>query len=48
MLDHFNILEPSTIPMAQFHSRLYDENYQDDSTSVKHLYIILQFLLTKK
>ena len=47
-LDHFNILKPSTIPMAQFHSRLSDEIDQDAITTVTYLCIILKFILTKK
>ena len=48
VLEHFNKLKPSTIHMAQFHSRLSSERYQGDSTSTTHLRILLQFLITKK
>ena len=40
-LDHFKKLMPSTIPMAQFHSHIYQESEQDDITTDTHLCIII-------
>ena len=48
VLDQFNKLKPSTIPMAQFFSRLYDEIDQLASTTSTHISIIIQFILTKE
>ena len=47
-LENFNKLKPSTIPMAQFHSHLYDEIDKDASITATHLRIILRCLITKE
>ena len=47
VLDQFDILKTSTIPMVQFHSHSFDESYQYDSTNAMHLHILLRFILTK-
>ena len=46
-LDHFKKFKPSTILMAQSHSNLSYKSDQDASTTVTHIHIILQFVLTK-
>ena len=46
-LDNFNKLKPSTIPMAQFHSHLSDEDDQDARTTATYLLILIQFIITK-
>ena len=43
VLEHFNKLNPSTIPMAHFQSHLYDESDQDYSTTATNIRIVLQF-----
>ena len=48
LIEHFNKLKPSTIPMAQFHSFTYDEIFQDARNIVTYIYILLQFILTKQ
>ena len=47
MLENFNKSKPSTIPMAQFNSNYSNESDQDARTTATHMYILLQFLLTK-
>ena len=46
-LGHFNKLKPPTIHMAIFYSHLSDESDQDARTTVTHVHILLQFILTK-
>ena len=47
LIEKFNKLEPSTIPMAKFHFHISDESDQDASTSAMHIRILNQLLLTK-
>ena len=48
VLDQFNKMKPSTITVEQLNLHLYYESYQDDSTTVTYLCIILKFILQKK
>ena len=48
VLEHFNKLKPSTIPMAQLHYSISDESNQYSITISTHLRILLQFILTKE
>ena len=45
--DQFNKLKPSSITMSQFNYNLSDESDQDYGTTVTHLFILLQLILTK-
>ena len=45
VLDHFNKLKPSTMPMVKFYSCLSNESYQDASNTATHLCILPQFIL---
>ena len=47
LFDKFNKLKPSTIPLAQFYSRLSDKSDQDVSNTATRLSILLQFTFTK-
>ena len=48
VLEHFKTFKPTTIPMTKLYSRLFDEIGQDASTTVTHLRILLQYLVTKQ